>query len=133
MSSAALPEDELYDSEEEEGASQWQRVVRAAWGWPLCYRVALPGAGPSHRCTPAHCSARVACRASELVAALHLATYVPLQVIKMYVERPRALLQPVKEHFPATVLFADISGFTKIAGECRRTARVAVLSLRLLR
>jgi len=51
-----------------------------------------------------------------LESALHLATYVPLHVIKMYVERPRSLRQPVKEFFPAAVLFADISGFTKLAG-----------------
>ena len=101
-----LPEDMMYDSEEEDGASgQW-----------ACAPLRVCGGGPSNYCVGSGLRLTRRCRTAELVAALHLATYVPLQVVKTFVERRRSLTQPVKEHFPATVLFADISGFTKLAG-----------------
>lgn len=47
--------------------------------------------------------------------AFQLASYVPHHVLRHYVCHPTSLTFPHSEHFPAAVLFADLSGFTPLA------------------
>lgn len=54
-------------------------------------------------------------RRAALEQALQVASYVPQLVLRHYISVPHPLGMPYMEHFPAAVLFADISGFTPLA------------------
>lgn len=49
----------------------------------------------------------------ELIEALR--SYVPWLVARHFIDRPGRLNEPIIEYFDATILFADISGFSKLA------------------
>jgi class 3 adenylate cyclase/tetratricopeptide (TPR) repeat protein len=44
-----------------------------------------------------------------------LAAYVPSPVAQSIYRRPRVLTEPITHHFPAVVLYTDISGFTRLS------------------
>jgi hypothetical protein len=46
-----------------------------------------------------------------------LAAYVPARIVRRIAVDPTLPTEPVAEHFPAAVFFADISGFSQRAGQ----------------
>src|ERR1700744_6380545 len=57
---------------------------------------------------------------ARMVDLEHLATYVPRRVLRNFAATGAGDLVPRVEHFPAAIVFADISGFTDL---CERLGR----------
>ena len=55
--------------------------------------------------------------------------YVPVLTLKKLVDNPRLLTSPKKDDFPAAVLFADISGFTKLTEKLTKNNPAGVKEL----
>lgn len=61
-----------------------------------------------------------------------LISYVPPLTVRRFADNPTPLLDPAAEHFPATALFADISGFTEITEALAQRGPVGAEELTLL-